>query len=70
MGEGALEDEEDIAGPSSQFGAPRKGIDAASSSSCVRRRFRGRKIVELLAEAVLDFGRSILLIVLDANVGF
>ena len=54
VGDSALE-EDDAAGPSShlEFVAEREG---ASSSSCFCRRVRGRKVVELLTEAVTDKG--------------
>lgn len=55
IGDSALEEEDDTTGPSShlEFVAEREG---ASSSPCVCRRVRGRKVVELLTEAVTDKG--------------
>ena len=54
IGEGALEGEDDVEGPSSQVGAI---VCVSPSSPCVWRLLRGRKVVELLIEAV-DGGRS------------
>lgn len=64
IGEGAL-DEDRVEGPSSQLGFVTEGPEPPSSSSFVRRRFRGRKVVELLAEAVEE-GSAI---VMKAKVG-
>ncbi len=52
MGEAALEEVDEIEGPSSQLGV---GVDeerAPSSSSFVRRLLRGLNVVELPAEAL------------------
>ena len=55
IGYSVLEEEDDVAGPSSHLEvvAGRKGV---SSSSCVCRRVRGRRFAELLTEAVADDG--------------
>ena len=53
VGDSALEEEDDVAGPSSHLELVAE-LDGASSSSCVCRRVRGRKVVELLSEAVAD----------------
>ena len=69
IGEGFLEDEDDTAGPSSQP-VDFVGVEnVSSSSSLVRRRLRGRRVVELLTEAVEDGGRSTFMAV-TANLGF
>lgn len=44
----------DAEGPSTQLGFPSKKTASLPSSSVVRRRFRGRKVVELLAEAEVE----------------
>ena len=51
----AFEGEDDVAGPSSRLEVVAKR-ESASSSSCVCRQIRGRKVVELLTEAVADEG--------------
>lgn len=51
IGDGAL-DEDEVERLSSQLGFAAEGSGWPPSSSLVRRRFRGRKVVELLAEAV------------------
>lgn len=55
IGDSALEGVEDVAGPSSHLEvvAEREGV---SWSSCVCRRVRGRKVLELLTEAEADDG--------------
>lgn len=55
IGDPVLGGEDDVAGPSSHLEgfAGREGV---SSSSGVCRRVRGRKVVELLSEAVADEG--------------
>lgn len=55
IGDSALEEEDGVAGPSSHLEVVAV-IEGASSSSCVCRRVRGRKVVELLIEAVADDG--------------
>ena len=55
VGDSALEEEHDVEGPSSHFVAAVE-TEGASSSSCVCRGKRGRKVVELLTEAVVDNG--------------
>lgn len=69
IGEGFLEDEDDTGGPSSQLGDFVGLENVSSSSSLVRRRLRGRRVVELLTEAVEDGGRSTFMAV-TANLGF
>ena len=69
IGEGFLEDKDDTAGPSSQLGDFVEVANVSSSSSLVRRRLRGRRVVELLTEAVEDGGRSTFMAV-TANLGF
>ncbi len=65
IGDSALEEEDGVGGPSSHLGffADSEGT---SSSSCVCRRGRGRKVVELLTEAVTDEG---LLVFIAAGAG-
>ena len=55
IGDAALTEEDDIAGPSSHLEVVAER-EFASSSSCVCRRVRGRKVVELLTEAVAEDG--------------
>ena len=55
VGDSALEEGHDVGGPSSHFVVVVKR-EGASSSSCVCRRTRGRRVVELLTEAVADDG--------------
>ena len=69
IGEGFLEDDDDTAGPSSQLGDFVGVAKLSPSSSLVRRRLRGRRVVELLTEAVEDGGRSTFMAV-TANLGF
>ena len=69
IGEGFLEDDDDTAGPSSQLRDFAGVAKVSSSSSLVRRRLRGRRVVELLTEAVEDGGRSTFMAV-TANLGF
>ena len=69
IGEGFLEDEDDTAGPSSQLVDFVGDENVSCSSSLVRRRLRGRRVVELLTEAVEDGGRSTFMAV-TANLGF
>lgn len=55
IGDSVLEEEDDVAGPSSQLGVfAKRGGTSSSTSVC--RRVRGRRVVELLAEAVADDG--------------
>ena len=56
IGEYTLAEEEDTAGPSSHLDCVAK-VNGVPSSSYVCRRVRGRKVVELLTEAVADEGR-------------
>lgn len=55
IGDSALEEEDDVVGPSSQLGVVAEK-EGTSSSTCVCRRVRGRRVVELLTEAVADDG--------------
>ena len=55
VGDSALEEEDDVGGPSSHLVLVVK-MKGASSSSCVCRRTRGRRVVELLTEAAADEG--------------
>ena len=66
IGDSALEEEEDVAGPSSHLEVVAERKDA-SWSSCVCRRVRGRKVAELLTEAVAD---DRLLMFIAAGPGF
>lgn len=50
MGEADLEECSEVNGASRYFTELEGAIEAISSSSLVRRRFRGRKVVELLAD--------------------
>ena len=66
MGDSALEEEEDVVGPSSHLEVVAERKDA-SWSSCVCRRGRGRRVAELLTGAVADNG---LLMFIAAGPGF
>ena len=66
MGDSALEEEEDVVGPSSHLEVVAGSRDA-SWSSYVGRRERGRRVAELLTEAVADHG---LLMFIAAGPGF
>ena len=68
IGDGFLDDDDDTAGPSTQLGLSVGVENVFSSSSLVRRRLRGRRVVELLTEAVEDGGRSTFMAV-TANLG-
>ena len=59
--------EEDVAGPSSHLEVVAER-ERASSSSCVCRRVRGRRFVELLTKAVADDG-LLMFIAVGANFG-
>ena len=65
IGDSALEEEDNVAGPSSHLEVVAEWEGA--SSSCVCRRVRGRKVVELLTEAVADDG---LLMFIGAGASF
>lgn len=60
IGEAALVEEEDAAGPSSPFGV-KSERDGVSSFSWIWRRVRGRRVVELPAEAAEDVGLLMLI---------
>ena len=62
VGDSALEEEEDdVVGPSSHLEFFAEGVGASSSYVC--RRVRGRRVAELLTEAVADDGLLIFIAV-------
>lgn len=67
IGDSAL-GEHDVVGPSSHLEVVAEK-EGASLSPCVGRRVRGRKVVELLSEAVADDG-LLMFIAVGANLAF
>ena len=55
IGDSALEEKDEVAGPSSHLEVV-AGRGGVSLSSCACRRVRGRRVVEMLTEAVADDG--------------